>query len=1243
MQTLLRIKTYVAILPIMLLMLLLPDTSWSQTPSFQLRGGSDDNQSLCQTESLTPIYYDVRGNNVTDYSITRITKQGIDVTPDIDNIPGIGFNLDLGAKHLIISGRITEIIRESTTFVITIRPIGSFTGEAASTSFTITMHPEVDEHQILRNNTNCAPPYNTSVTILPGDIPGEGPWTFSYDGGRTWLPPNGCSIYDGTGECRPSFTYSETTKPEIQALRLWIRDKHGCYRDDASYTTADVSSSVDIYLKDMTFSQSFADNCNVTIDVNNSREYIFNPQNPSDIGQSFPIVYILKKKNENGEFVEVERKRGEAAKTTFIVESSGIYAVTAIFDTFNESYCEDCAYGDTPEKPWSNCSYDLPLAGFPTIKEVIISGAPQIFELTAPDGNTYCDEGTGSGADLQLSGSETGTSYQLYRDGEPIGSPIQGTDLAIDFGKQTEGLYTVIATKPGCTVDMAGEITITKKDAPTAPEINIPDGGLSYCKGTDGAEVIVTNAYNGVTYTLYQKNGDDFTEVENSAIKYDGSNSVKWSVTEGEYKVQATNSNGCSSESQSPITISALELPETPTVESNSLSFCNGGNAEIKVTKAVSGINYSLFKKSGDDFSEQIGNTIDGSDSDNVKWSVTEGGEYKVRATNSNGCSSESATITATKNDLPAAPDLTDEYRACQSDGEFMDLANLTIGNLGNCKVTWYDNDMNPLNDTKVSLSVDGEFSYCAKLTNENGCQGPADCINIIVGAKSASPVVSDYDGCVSAGESIDLNDLVSLNNNDLHWSDSKGDPLTTTVIPLDNALSDTYYVYNINNCPSDEVAVKVNIKDISAAPTVNTDYVEDGTFEICAGESQSITLTTLIENGDALNLTWYKDAQLTEIVPDDEIDVDLSNEKDVTYYVTNTETDKCPSAAVPVRILVKVNASVPSIDVVDADGFAYNDCKKDGRFDLNDLVSSSQNDLAWFDSDMQTITDETFDMSVPGSTSYFVSAVSADGCQSATVEVKVNIKDIATTADITADDMEVCTGASATLTAATSISDNDLVFTWYDDADLQNVVGTGATLQITGPDAQATYYVTVKGDNTCENQPGDAAEAAVYAIAPIDNVRLEPVEERIGMGKETEKTLTVEPTDAYHTAVWTANGQVIAAPDSYFPAKPYSDVEYKVVVTDECGNEMEASAITKVVWPTIITPQNVDGKNDDFLVGMQEDIHLEIFDRWGNVVFSGNDGWSQAEAAKQQPGVYYYIATLPDGSIKQGTVEIYK
>ena len=497
------------------------------------------------------------------------------------------------------------------------------------------------------------------------------------------------------------------------------------------------------------------------------------------------------------------------------------------------------------------------------------------------------------------------------------------------------------------------------------------------------------------------------------------------------------------------------------------------------------------------------------------------------------------------------------------------------------------------------------------------------------------TPTVQDYEECSSSG-SLDLNDLVTsdYDNGTLNWYDSNGNMLSSTIIDLSSPISTTYFVtYSEVNgsmqCESEKAEVNIKITPITAKPTVDTD-AEGYAYDECAVVG-SKPLSELVSS-DKSGLKWYDESGI-------EIDnpvFDTAAAGEYVYYVTKTNPGECESEKAEVRIRISANSSRPVVT-------DYDECAKSGTYSLSDLVMSDKTNLEWFDSNMQPLADATFDKSVPGNTTYYVRNTVSGECSSEAAEVHVNIKDQAVASDITADDMEVCTGASATLTAATSITDNDLVFTWYDDADLQNVVGTGATLQINGPEESKTYYVTVKGANTCENLPGDAAEADVYAIAPIDNIRLEPVEERIGMGKETEKALTVEPTDAYYTAVWTANGQVIADPDSYFPAKPYDDVEYKVVVTDECGNEMEASAITKVVWPTIITPQNVDGKNDDFLVGMQEDIHLEIFDRWGNVVYSGNDGWHQSEAAQKMPGVYYYIATLPDGSIKKGTVEIYK
>ena len=664
-------------------------------------------------------------------------------------------------------------------------------------------------------------------------------------------------------------------------------------------------------------------------------------------------------------------------------------------------------------------------------------------------------------------------------------------------------------------------------------------------------------------------------------------------------------------------------------------------------------------------------------------------------------------------------------YSECAAAGS-KSLSELIVSHDGTLQ--WYDAAGNPLGTgASFDTSEAGETTYYASSISADGCESAKAEVKVRVLAAGVAPDVLDYNECAQEG-SKSLSELIVSHDGTLQWYDAAGNPLGTGAsFDTSEAGETTYYASSISadGCESAKAEVKVRVVANSSALTTTSAVSEDGTFATCQATGSSILAWSDLIAAPHGVLNWYSDEDLQNPVPEPQ--VDLSVAQDVTYYVTNTEDGLCES--LPVLLHIVVNA-VPSAPVAAEDpdnaGYAYSECASAGSKSLSELIVSHDGTLQWYDAAGNPLgTGASFDTSEAGETTYYASSISADGCESAKAEVKVRvlaagvapdvldynecaqegtynldnlattpqgtlewfgdasatqllspatfdmaqvgnhtyyvratasgechsevvpvsvvIRDVATASDISVDDLDVCPGAEASLTASTSMDDENMVFTWYSDAELGNSIGTGATLQITGPDAQATYYVTVKGDNTCENLPGDAAEAAVYAIAPIDNIRLEPVEERIGMGKETEKALTVEPTDAYYTAVWTANGQVIADPDSYFPAKPYDDVEYKVVVTDECGNEMEASAITKVVWPTIITPQNADGKNDDFLVGMQEDIHLEIFDRWGNVVFSGNDGWSQAEAAKQQPGVYYYIATLPDGTAKQGTIEVYK
>ena len=73
---------------------------------------------------------------------------------------------------------------------------------------------------------------------------------------------------------------------------------------------------------------------------------------------------------------------------------------------------------------------------------------------------------------------------------------------------------------------------------------------------------------------------------------------------------------------------------------------------------------------------------------------------------------------------------------------------------------------------------------------------------------------------------------------------------------------------------------------------------------------------------------------------------------------------------------------------------------------------------------------------------------------------------------------------------------------------------------------------------------------------------------------------------------------------------------------------------------PNIITP-NGDAKNQTFRLGPDCAPHLQVYSRWGQLVFDSptyHDDWS---APGQPDGVYYYFLTYPDGHRVKGWVEV--
>ena len=102
---------------------------------------------------------------------------------------------------------------------------------------------------------------------------------------------------------------------------------------------------------------------------------------------------------------------------------------------------------------------------------------PALFSVTG--GGAYCSF-PGTGVSVGLSGSETGTSYQLYLNGiTPSGLPVNGNGSAISFGLKTiVGTYSVIATETstGCSKSMGGIVTVLINNATTYYEDADGDG-----------------------------------------------------------------------------------------------------------------------------------------------------------------------------------------------------------------------------------------------------------------------------------------------------------------------------------------------------------------------------------------------------------------------------------------------------------------------------------------------------------------------------------------------------------------------------------------------------------------------------------------------------------------------------------------------------------------------------------------------------------------------------------------------
>lgn len=448
---------------------------------------------------------------------------------------------------------------------------------------------------------------------------------------------------------------------------------------------------------------------------------------------------------------------------------------------------------------------------------------------------------------------------------------------------------------------------------------------------------------------------------------------------------------------------------------------------------------------------------------------------------------------------------------------------------------------------------------------------------------------------------------------------------------------------------------VSIEVVDHSDAPIGNRPG-EHYSYNMCKTEGADAEIDDdkfffidlILEGEDKEGLVWVD--SLDNIVPEENAFFYADKLQDDSIRVYRDPAGGCPSDTTTIYYRVKEITKTPVVN-------NYLDCAKEGDpIALSSRVEEADTyKYLLFINGTDTLT--TFDPSVPGSKTYKVVAsydeiksASNNYCE-ATTELTVKVKDYAKKINILAQDTAVCSIDSLILLADTEFAtpQTNVTINWYSDKDYLRKLGIGKTFSyflVADPNTQYPYtlYLTVQSDDYCENIPSEAKPVIITFKEQAPSLHIEPKEQEVVIGGQPKFTVTPEGAkyDLYVNDV-----KVSSDINTY---KPYLDSEYKLVYNGECGSSSDVANV-EVKWPTVFTPYDDNGKNQDFVTDMNPNFYTQIFTRFGTKIYEGDNGWDgTVEGAMNGnkgklavPGVYYYVVQLPDGNVKKGTIEVFK
>ena len=456
-------------------------------------------------------------------------------------------------------------------------------------------------------------------------------------------------------------------------------------------------------------------------------------------------------------------------------------------------------------------------------------------------------------------------------------------------------------------------------------------------------------------------------------------------------------------------------------------------------------------------------------------------------------------------------------------------------------------------------------------------CSGEASTIITITNPWNAS--WSSPGTICSIGGTLNLNNYITGNTGGT-WSGTGVSGSNFDPSGLSGPVSITYSVGNSAACNA----------SVTHTITVNPLPIADAgpDVAICNGSS-----TTLNASGGT-NYSWSPSGGLSSTSISNPIASPVTT---TTYTVTASSGPGCTAID---NVTVTVN-SLPTAD-------AGSDVLICGGYETQ-LSASGGITYSWSPQEGLSATDISNPVANPAiTTTYIVTVTDGNGCTD-TDDITINAL-AAPVANAGIDQM-ICLGESATLSAIGGGS-----YLW-------NTGDTTAIISYT-PSVTTVYTVTASYTNGCTS-----SDDVVVTVNSIPTVSLTSDPEIFAYQGQII-TYTAIPAGYDNYDFYVNNNLVQSGSSNIYQTNTLQDNQVVLVVVNKtgCVGDPDSLGMHVKPIPNAFTPHNVDGKNDIFVKGL----NLTIFNRWGQKLYEGTEGWNgKYNGNRVSSGTYYYVIKLSD------------